>query len=79
LPLVRVPPRGDERIEDSAEKSTISNPGDVQSDVGKEKSAASASLATSPELADLAARLSTLTPEMLAALQILFNGLPKKP
>lgn len=77
--VVEIPPRGVERNEDTAEKTTEPSRGDVGSDVAGEKSAASAALATSPALSDLAARLAALSPEVLAALQVLFSGLPKKP
>lgn len=74
-----MPPQGVEQGEDIAKKTTAPSRGDVGSDVGGEESAASAALATSPALAHLAARLGTLTPEVLTALQLLFSGLPEKP
>jgi len=72
---VEIPPRGVEGLRSSSRKTRVHKQGDVKSDVGVEKRTKSPALEAQSAVADLAARLACLPPEVLAALDALFGGL----
>ena len=71
-----VPPRGNELSGFRSMKTTSDSPSDVRSDVVTQKTTESPLPASSDPLAEIVARLGTLSPETLAALQALFGGQP---
>ena len=76
---VQVPPRGVEQTRFQSRKRQGQPQGDVKSDVGVENRPKSPVAVDTDALADLAARLASLPPEVLAALQALFGGAPRQP
>jgi DNA-binding NarL/FixJ family response regulator len=61
-------------LRSSSRKTRVHKQGDVKSDVGVEKRTKSPALDAQSAVADLAARLACLPPEVLAALHALFSG-----
>ena len=74
-----VPPAGIEQTQHSRRKTGKRTQSDVKSDVGVENRPKSPVAVDTDALADLAARLASLPPEVLAALQALFGGEPRQP
>jgi hypothetical protein len=70
----QVPPRGNETLGCSSKETAFESPGDVESDVAAPKTAESPLHPPPDTLAELVARLASLPPEVVAALQALFGG-----
>ncbi len=74
-----IPSPGVEQIQLSPRKRRGQSEGDVKSDVAVENRAKAMAVGDAEALADLAARLASLPPEVLAALHALFSGAPRQP
>lgn len=73
---VSVPPRGVEQTRFRSRKRQVEPRDDVKPDVGAENRAETPPVGDPAALTDLAARIASLPPEVLAALSTLFGGRP---
>jgi hypothetical protein len=75
----KIPPRGVEQTLFQSRKRQGQPQGDVKSDVGVENRTKSPAAVDTDALSDLASRLASLPPEVVAALRALFGGEPRQP